>query len=60
MMMDGGIDVSSEGIENGNGGGNMVLGVKEEAVSSGSSFFGGEEDAVHEVVSGWPFGDLGI
>lgn len=48
LMMDGEIDISGEGIENGNG--NMVLGVKEEVVSSGSSFFGGEEDAVGEVV----------
>ena len=51
LMMD-------DGIENGNG--NMVMGVKAEVDSSGSSFFGGEEDAVGEVVNGWTYGDLGI
>lgn len=48
----------------GDGSGNVVMGVKEEVVSSGSSFFGGEEDAVGEIVvgmgTGWDFGNLDI
>ena len=45
------------------GSGNMVNGIKEEVVSSGSSsYFGGDEDAIGEVdvamSTGWEFSDM--